>query len=149
MNLLKPKGWIETLVSYLSAGIVAGVFGGLLGGLVAACIEQTNLTTTGPTAGGFGSVPSSTIENLRIEPSQFELVNGARATAIVIGEVGGVEVRDFDFTASIAPNSSVATIEQISGNVILFRAENPGNTELRVVAGRAEAEASIKVVPAD
>lgn len=112
-----------------------------------ACIEQTNLTTTGPS--GAGSIPSSAISNLRIEPSQFELVNGARATAIVIGSVGGVEVRDFDFTASIAPNSSVATIEQITGNVILFRAENPGNTELRVVAGSAEAEATIKVIPAD
>ncbi len=113
--------------------------------LGAACVEQTNLTTTGP-SGGLGSVPSSAISNLRIEPSQFELANGARATAIVIGSVGGVEVRDFDFTASIAPNSSVATIEQISGNVILFRAENPGNTELRVVAGPAEAEATIRVV---
>lgn len=115
---------------------------------LAQCIEQTNFTTTGPSPGA-GTVPSSAISNLRIEPSQFELQNGARATAIVIGSVGGVEVRDFDFTASIAPNSSVATIEQISGNVILFRAENPGNTELRVVAGSSEAEASIRVVPAD
>lgn len=112
------------------------------------CIEQTNLTTTGPTGGGLGSVPSSAIGNLRIEPSQFELANGDRATAIVLGSVGGVEVRDFDFTASIAPNASVATIEQITGNVILFKAENPGNTELRVVAGSSEAEASIRVVKA-
>lgn len=113
---------------------------------LAACVEQTNLTTTGPSSGGSGTVPSSAIGNLRIEPSQFELTNGARATAIVLGSVGGVEVRDFDFTASIAPNASVATIEQISGNVILFKAENPGNTELRVVAGSAEAQATIKVV---
>lgn len=107
--------------------------------------EQTTLITTGPTSGGL-TVPSSAISNLRIEPSQFELQNGARATAIVLGSVGGVEVRDFDFTASIAPNASVATIEQITGNVILFRAENPGNSNLRVVAGSAEAEATIKVV---
>ncbi len=113
--------------------------------LAAACIEQTNFTTTGP-SGGLGSVPSSTIDNLRIEPSQFELVNGATATAIVIGQVGGVEVRDFDFVASIGPNSSIATIVQISGNVVLFKAENPGNTALRVVAGRSEALANIRVV---
>lgn len=115
-------------------------------GLLAACVEQTNLTTTGPSSTGAGSVPSSAIQNLRIEPSQFELANGARATAVVLGSVGGIEVRDFDFTASIAPNASVATIEQITGNVILFKAENPGNTELRVVAGSASAEATIKVV---
>lgn len=112
-----------------------------------ACVTNFN-QTGGPTSPG-SSVPSSAISNLRIEPSQFELTNGARATAIVIGSVGGVEVRDFDFIASIAPNASVATIEQITGNVILFRAENPGNTELRVVAGSAEAEATIKVVAAN
>ena len=124
------------------------VFSHMLVSLVG-CVEQTNLTTTGPSSGGFGSVPSSAISNLRIEPSQFELQNGARATAIVLGSVGGVEVRDFDFVASIAPNASVATIEQITGNVILFRAENPGNTELRVVAGSASAEATIRVLAAN
>lgn len=113
------------------------------------CIEQTTLTTSAGPLGGVGAVPSSSIDNLRIEPSQFELVNGSRATAVVIGSVGGVEVRDFDFTASIAPNASVATIEQVSGNVILFKAENPGNTELRVVAGSSEAEATIRVVRAE
>lgn len=114
----------------------------------AACIEQTNFTTTGP-SGGFGKLPGSTIDNLRIEPSQFELVNGQQATALVVGQVGGVEVRDFDFTASIGPNSTIATIIQVSGNVILFKAENPGNTALRVVAGSSEAEANIRVVRAD
>lgn len=128
----------------IAAALAVAVFVVMPFGLVA-CVEQTNLTTTGPSAGGFGSVPSSAISNLRIEPSQFELANGDRATAIVLGSVGGVEVRDFEFTASIAPNASVATIEQITGNVILFKAENPGNTELRVVAGSSEAEASIRV----
>jgi len=124
---------------------LAAVAGAQLG-LILACIEQTNLTSTGPS--GLGTVPSSTIDNLRIEPSQFELTNGQQATAIVIGEVGGVEVRDFDFTASIGPNSTIATILQVTGNVIVFKAENPGNTALRVVAGRSEAEANIRVVRA-
>lgn len=123
------------------------VFAALLLLAAAACIEQTNLTTTGP-SGGLGTLPGSAIGNLRIEPSQFELVNGQQATAIVVGQVGGVEVRDFDFTASIGPNSTIATIVQISGNVILFKAENPGNTALRVTAGSSEAEANIRVVRA-
>ena len=112
------------------------------------CIEQTNFTTTGP-SGGVSSVPSSAIGNLRIEPNQFELVNGQQATATVIGSVGGVEVRDFDFTPSIGPNSTIATIVQVTGNVIVFKAENPGNTALRVVAGSSEAEANIRVVRAE
>lgn len=116
---------------------------------LAACIEQTNLTSTGPSGGGLGPLPGSTIDRLRIEPSQFELTNGQQATAIVIGEVGGVEVRDFDFTASIGPNTRVATILQVTGNVILFKGENPGDTALRITAGRSEAEANIRVVPGD
>lgn len=116
--------------------------------LFVACIEQTNLTSTGAT-GGFGNVPGNMISNLRILPSQFELTNGQQATAQVIGSVGGAEVRDFEFTASIGPNSTIATIIQITGNVILLKAENPGNTALRVVAGDAEVEANIRVVKAD
>lgn len=112
------------------------------------CIEQTNLTSTGPSGGVGGSVPSSTIDRLRLEPNQLELANGQRATVTVLGSVGGIEVRDFDFTASIGPNASVATIASMSGNVVIVKAENPGNTELRVVAGSSEAEASIRVVPA-
>lgn len=128
--------------------LVVAYGGGALLALQSACIEQTNLTATGP-SGGLGTLPGSTIDNLRIEPSQFELVNGQQATAIVVGQVGGVEVRDFDFTASIGPNSTIATILQVTGNVVVFKAENPGNTALRVVAGRSEAEANIRVVRAD
>lgn len=131
---------IDALLFGLFAALVAWASG---------CIEQTNLTSTGPTGGLGGSVSSSAIENLRILPSQFELANGERATAVVVGSIGGVEVRDFDFVATIAPNRSVATIESIAGNVIVFKAENPGNTELRVTAGRAEAEATIRVLAAN
>ena len=132
---------------FLALLLVAYGAGALLA-LQSACIEQTNLTTTGP-SGGLGTLPGSTIDNLRIEPSQFELANGQQATAIVVGQVGGVEVRDFDFTASIGPNSTIATIQQVTGNVIVFKAENPGNTALRVVAGRSDAEANIRVIAAN
>ena len=131
---------------FLALLLVAYGAGALLA--LQSCIEQTNLTTTGP-SGGLGTLPGSTIDNLRIEPSQFELLNGQQATAIVVGQVGGVEVRDFDFTASIGPNSTIATIQQVTGNVIVFKAENPGNTALRVVAGRSDAEANIRVVSAN
>ena len=119
-------------------------------GLELGCADQTNITVTSPTGGlAGGGALSSAIENLRIQPSQFELLNGQQATATVTGSVAGLEVRDFDFTASIGPNSAVATIVQISGNVIVLKAENPGNTALRVVAGGSEAEASIRVLPAN
>ncbi|MGH7259965.1 MAG: hypothetical protein ACREI9_04705 [Nitrospiraceae bacterium] len=128
--------------------LLVGYGGGAALAIQSACIEQTNLTLSGP-SGGFGAVASSTIENLRVEPSQFELVNGQQATAFVLGRVGGVEVRDFDFTASIGPNSTIATIVQVSGNVVVFKAENPGNAALRIVAGSSSAEANIKVVPSN
>lgn len=123
-------------------------FGFLLALALTACVEQTNLTTTSPTGIG-GSVPSSSIDRLRIEPDQFELVNGQQVTATVLGSVGGVEVRDFDFTASIGPNTTIATIVSVTGNVVVIKGENPGNTALRVVAGSSEAEASIRVVEAN
>lgn len=113
------------------------------------CVENNTNLFVGPDSpvGGVGG--SSAIDALRIEPNQFELANGDIVSAVVVGSVGGVEVRDFDFIASIAPDQSVATIQSQTGNVITFKAESPGSTFLRVSAGSSTAEAPIRVVAAN
>lgn len=113
------------------------------------CVDQTNFTATGPSGGFGGGTPGAVLDGLRIEPSQFELTNGSQAVATVVATVGGSRVTIQDLTVSVSPNGDVATIISVTENVILFKAENPGNTNLVVSAGDLQAQATIRVISAN
>lgn len=115
--------------------------------LLAGCTENFLLNTSGT---GPGSGLDSAITALTISPNQFEMTNGQRASAVVRAFAGALEVTDFRFEAVMSPNQNVATIESVNGNVVLFKAENKGETHLVItVRPGVEARAPVKVVAAD